>query len=70
MKPCFAKLDFHYVSNFNAHEMFIELEILAQPFVLSAGLSTFNKFPGNTNAAGPQVTLWGAQLSSAYETHN
>lgn len=34
-----------------AHEMYIEIEILAHPFVLSAELSTFYHLPGNANAA-------------------
>lgn len=57
------------VAKFAAHEMSIEVETPAHLSVIGPGFSTFNKLPGDANAAGPQVTLGGAQASGAYATH-
>ena len=46
--------------------MSIELETLAHLSVIGPGFSTFNQLPGDADAAGPQVTLGGAQASGAY----
>lgn len=44
------------------------MESLDHLSVIGPGFSTFNQLPGGASAAGPQVTLGGAQASGAYAT--